>query len=75
MFGQFSLLNHQMRKSQVTAISHSVILVLDETSFRRLLKRNLALRDAVVESAERRGIRADLIDLSDDQASSRSMRH
>lgn len=60
MFGQLSLLNRQLRRSQVTAISHSALLVLDEPSFRRLLGRNDTLRAAVIESAERRGLTLDL---------------
>ncbi|MFA7431356.1 MAG: cyclic nucleotide-binding domain-containing protein, partial [Rhodospirillaceae bacterium] len=55
MFGQLSLLNHPTRRTQVTAISHSVLLVLDEARFRRLLDRNEMLRGAVAKGAERRG--------------------
>ncbi len=64
MFGQLSLLSRQTRRTQATVISHSTLLVLDETRFRRLLKRNQKLRNAVVESAKKRGIdAADLIGL------------
>jgi CPA1 family monovalent cation:H+ antiporter len=56
MFGQLALLSHHTRRTQVTAISHSTLLVLDETRFRRLLKRNSVLCEAVKESAQKRGI-------------------
>jgi CPA1 family monovalent cation:H+ antiporter len=56
MFGQLLLLSRQTRPMQATAISHSTLLVLDETRFRRILERNEMLRAAVTESAERRGI-------------------
>ena len=58
MFGQLSLLSRQTRRTQITAISHSTLLVLDESRFRRLLERNQPLRVAVLESAEKRGIDA-----------------
>ncbi|WP_333828804.1 cation:proton antiporter [Pararhodobacter sp.] len=61
MFGQLALLTRQMRRTQVTAISHSTLLVLDEALFRRLLARNEVLRAAVRESARQRG--ADLTTL------------
>ena len=57
MFGQLALLNRHARNAQVTAISHSALLVLDETRFRRLLQRNSAIRKAVEESAEKRNIK------------------
>jgi len=60
MFGQLTLLARQMRRTQVTAISHSTLLVLDETRFRHLLERNELLRSAVRASADRRGITINL---------------
>lgn len=60
MFGQLAILNRQVRRTQATAISHSTLLVLDEIRFRRLIDRNEALRVAVYESAEKRGIEIDL---------------
>ncbi len=63
MFGQLALLSRQTRRTQVTALSHSALLVLDEARFRRLLHRNLALRDAVLESAAKRGIDVAMLDL------------
>ncbi|MFP3920577.1 MAG: cation:proton antiporter [Dichotomicrobium sp.] len=56
MFGQLSLLSHQTRRTQVTAISHSTLLVLDELRFRRLLERSATLRAAVQDSAQSYGL-------------------
>jgi monovalent cation:H+ antiporter, CPA1 family len=53
MFGQLSL---PSRRIQVTAISHSTLLVLDEARFRRLLEKSETLRAAVKDSAEKRGL-------------------
>ena len=58
MFGQLTILSRQTPRAQITAISHTTLLVLDETRFRRLLKRSQSLRDAVVKSAEKRGLDA-----------------
>ncbi|MCG6121539.1 MAG: cation:proton antiporter [Microvirga sp.] len=63
MFGQLSLLSRYIRRTQVIAISHSTLLVLDETSFRRLLKKSETLRLAVTESARRRGVATEALDL------------
>jgi CPA1 family monovalent cation:H+ antiporter len=59
MFGQLALLSRQTRRIQVTAISHCALLVLDEPSFRRLMKRSETIRNAVAESAKRRGVTID----------------
>lgn len=56
MFGQLALLSRETRPTQVTAISHSTLLFLDESRFRHLLERNEVLRAAIRISAERRGI-------------------
>jgi len=56
MFGQLSLLSRQTHRTQAMALSHTTLLVLDETRFRRLLKRNDRIRIAVIESAKKRGI-------------------
>jgi len=56
MFGQLSLLSRQTRRTQAIAITHTTLLVLDETRFRKLLARNESMRRAVIESAEKRGI-------------------
>jgi monovalent cation:H+ antiporter, CPA1 family len=63
MFGQLSLLSRKTRRIQVTAISHSTLLVLDEARFRRLLERSDALRAAVKGSAEKRGLTLDSLGL------------
>lgn len=63
MFGQFSLLIRQIRRTQAIAISHSTLLVLDEARFRRLLKRNEGVRTAVIESAEKHGLDAAALQL------------
>lgn len=63
MFGQLSLLSGRTRRTQATAISHTTLLVLDEARFRKLLKRNQDVRSAVLESAERRGLDAEALQL------------
>ncbi len=63
MFGQLSLLSRQVRRTQITAISHSTLLVLDEVRFRRLLERSEALREAVRASAEKRGLSVEILEL------------
>lgn len=63
MFGQLSLLSRETRRIQVTAISHSTLLVHDEARFRHLLERSETLRIAVKESAQRRGIATDALGL------------
>lgn len=63
MFGQLALLSRQTRRTQITAISHSTLLVLDETRFRGLLSGSETLRAAVTESALRRGLPIDALKL------------
>jgi len=63
MFGQLSLLSRKVRRTQITAITHSTLLVLDEVRFRRLLERSEPLRSAVRESAERRGLSTEALGL------------
>jgi CPA1 family monovalent cation:H+ antiporter len=55
MFGQLALLGRHPRRTQAVAITHMTLLVLDETRFRALLARNATLREAVADSARRRG--------------------
>lgn len=57
MFGQMAILLKRLRRAEVRAITPTTLLVLDEARFRRLLDRSNTLRDAVLESAEKRGIR------------------
>lgn len=63
MFGQLSMLSRQSRKTHAVAITHTTLLVLDETRFRRLLHRNATLRTAVLDSAARRGLDATLLQM------------
>ena len=56
MFGQLAILMQRPRRVDVRAIAPSTLLVLDEQRFRRLLARSPTLREAVRQSAEKRGI-------------------
>jgi CPA1 family monovalent cation:H+ antiporter len=56
MFGQMGVLMRKSRLAEARAIAPSTLLVLDEARFRRLLERSAALREAVRQSAEKRGI-------------------
>lgn len=56
MFGQLSILARRRLRTQVRALTHCTLLRLDETRFQRLLKASPALREAVEDSATRRGI-------------------
>ncbi len=56
MFGQLAILAKGRRRSQVRAITHCTLLSLDEARFLRLLRRSPALREAVEQSAARRGV-------------------
>jgi len=57
MFGQLAILAKGRRRSQVRAITHCTLLSLDEARFLRLLRRSKKLREAVEQSAARRGVR------------------
>jgi CPA1 family monovalent cation:H+ antiporter len=56
MFGQMAILMQKPRRTEVTAIAPSSLLVLDEARFRRLLKRSQPMQAAVIDSARRRGL-------------------
>ncbi|WP_226627393.1 cation:proton antiporter [Alloyangia pacifica] len=56
MCGQLALLMPKRRRSEVRAIAPSTLLRLDESRFKRLLKRSRKLREAVRQSAKRRGL-------------------
>lgn len=56
MFGQIALLSRLSRRGEARAITHSTLRGLDERSFRRLIDRSPAVREAVRQSAERRGV-------------------
>ncbi|MGY6697432.1 MAG: cation:proton antiporter [Roseinatronobacter sp.] len=58
-FGHIGLLTRQPRSAMISAISHTSLLSLDEARFKRLLTRNRSLYDAVLHSAELRGVRLD----------------
>ncbi|WP_333831222.1 cation:proton antiporter [Pararhodobacter sp.] len=60
MFGHLALLRRSARRGQISAITHCTLLTLDESRFLALLRRNAALRQAVQESAEKRGVAIDL---------------
>ncbi len=56
MFGQLAVLARHRRRAQITALTHSTLLVLDEHRFKRLLASSENLREAVRASASARGI-------------------
>jgi len=60
MFGHLALLQRSPRSGQITTITHCTLLTLDESRFLALLRRNDALRNAVLQSAERRGVTLNL---------------
>lgn len=59
MFGHLALLRRAPRLGQVTAIAHSTLLTLDESRFLALLRDDEGLRQAVLESARKRGVALD----------------
>jgi CPA1 family monovalent cation:H+ antiporter len=63
MFGQLSILTSRRRRTEAKAITPTILLVLDEVRFRRVLKRSPGLRAAVIESARKRGLAEDLLKL------------
>lgn len=62
MFGQLAVLSRRVRRGEIRAITHGILLVLDESRFRKLLARSQALCDAVRDSAVKRGLPAEAID-------------
>ncbi|MFN6978573.1 MAG: cyclic nucleotide-binding domain-containing protein, partial [Gemmobacter sp.] len=60
MFGQLGMLTQSPRRATVTAITPCTLLTLDESRFLDLMKRNAALREAVLDSARARGVALDL---------------
>lgn len=56
MFGQLAVLTRRPRRSEVRALTHGVLLSLDEASFRALMAESPELRVAVRDSARRRGV-------------------
>lgn len=63
MFGQIGVLTRRPRRAEVKAITPSTLLVLDESGFRRVLKRSKALREAVRESVAAKALTEDVMDL------------
>ena len=59
MFGQVAILSKNARRTEVCAIAPSSLLVLDTARFRSLLKKSVALQNAVRASADQRGIDPD----------------
>ena len=59
MFGQLSILSRIRRRTSVVAITHGVLLALDEARFLRLMRRSPGLREAVRASAVKRGVSPD----------------
>ena len=67
MFGHLSILMRRSRRARVTALSHLTLLTLEEERFVDLVKRTPTLAEAVLRSAEKRGVTLpfDLRDLPD----------
>jgi CPA1 family monovalent cation:H+ antiporter len=55
MFGQMAILSRRPFRSEARAIAPSILLVLDETRFRKLLSKSQTLQDAVNAAEEKRG--------------------
>ncbi|MBI6628267.1 cation:proton antiporter [Pontibaca salina] len=68
MFGQMAILMQRPRRTEGRAIAPTTLLVLDETRFLRLLRRSLPLQEAVLESAAKRGIDPELLEVVTQQA-------
>ena len=56
MFGQMAILTRKPFRTEVRAIAPSILLILDETRFRRLLSKSKSMQDAVAAAAEKRGL-------------------
>jgi CPA1 family monovalent cation:H+ antiporter len=61
MFGQMAILMHKPRRTEVRALTPTTLLELDESRFRRLLKRSPILQEEVRKTAEKRRIPPDLL--------------
>lgn len=55
MFGQLAILTRKPFRTEARAIAPSIVLVLDEARFRRLLTRSKGLQEAVAAAAKKRG--------------------
>ncbi|MFL4468697.1 cation:proton antiporter [Tateyamaria armeniaca] len=56
MFGQMAILTQKPFRTDARAIAPSILLVLDEARFRRLLAKNQTLQEAVTAGAAKRGL-------------------
>ena len=56
MFGQLAMLMEKPRRVEARVVGPSTLLVLDESRFRRLLKRSKGMQESVRHSAQKRGI-------------------
>lgn len=65
MFGQLALLRRNPRRGHTTAITPCTLLTLEDTHFLALLRKDGRLRQAVLDSAERRGMALDHDALAD----------
>ncbi|WP_138468641.1 cation:proton antiporter [Poseidonocella sp. HB161398] len=54
MFGQIAMLTGRKFRGDVTAIAPTTMLVLDETRFLKILRKNKSVRDAIMKTAEER---------------------
>ncbi|WP_170350804.1 cation:proton antiporter [Ruegeria atlantica] len=70
MFGQLAMLLKRPRRVNVRALAPSTLLMLDETRFRRLLRRSEAMRNSVKMSANKRMIDPAVLDLDEPVGSS-----
>jgi len=59
MFGHLALLRRNARRGHTTAITQCTLLTLDEARFMQLLHDDESMRDAVIDSAEKRGVALD----------------
>ena len=60
MFGHLAMLRRGLRRGRTTAIAPSTLLTLDEARFMELLRTDEGLRQAVIDSAGKRGVAIDL---------------
>lgn len=68
MFGQMAILMQRPRRTEGRAIAPTTLLVLDEARFLRLLRRSKPMQDAVLESATKRGIDPELLEVAQQAA-------
>ncbi|MGR3552536.1 cation:proton antiporter domain-containing protein [Paracoccus sp. (in: a-proteobacteria)] len=63
MFGQMGVLTRKPRRAEVRAITPTNLLLLDETDFRRILRRSSALRQAVRDSVSNKALAEEVLEL------------